>query len=33
VFTRWNQCYARYTTFVHLALSMILVRRVQAFMN
>lgn len=33
VITRWDRCHERFTAFVHLALSMILLRRVQAFMK
>jgi transposase len=33
VITRWDRCHERFTAFVHLALSMILMRRVQAFMK
>jgi transposase len=33
VLTRWDRCHKRFTAFVHLALSMILMRRVQAFMK
>ena len=33
VITRWDRCHERFTAFVHLAFSMILLRRVQAFMK
>lgn len=33
VITRWDRCHERFTAFVHLACSMILLRRVQAFMK
>lgn len=33
VITRWDRCHERFAAFVHLALSLILLRRVQAFMK
>ena len=33
VITRWDRCHERFTAFVHLAFSMILLRRVLAFMK
>jgi transposase len=33
VLTRWDRWHERYTAFVHLAFSMILLRRVRAFMT
>jgi transposase len=32
VMTRWDRCAERFTGFVHLALSMILLRRVQQYL-
>jgi len=33
VITRWDRCHERFTAFVHLAFSMILLRRIRVFMK